>query len=187
MKINQVFESLPLSVIIDNKILCVHGGIGTSISKVAEIANIKRPVKIVQDVTTLEQQMIIDIIWSEYSDETNEVCVNDERDFTKNRFILKYGKDRLARFLQENNLMLLITSHQLIQEGMKSFANDKLLVVYSATNFMDKYNNLAGIITINKNSTHIVPKLIDVNKSDKKNYRPSKNVSPIRKWISLIY
>jgi len=181
MKINHIFENLPLGILIDNKILCVHGGIGTSIGKLSDIANIKRPIKIVQDVRTLEQQMIIDLIWSEYSDEMNEVCVNEERDVSKNGFILKYGKDRVNKFLQENSLMLLITSHQYIQEGMKPLANDKLLVVYSATNYMDKCNNLAGIITINKNSTHIVPKLIDVNKSDKKNYRPSKNISPIRK------
>ncbi len=181
-KINYIFENLPLGVLIDNKILCVHGGIGTSISKLSDIANLKRPFKVVQDVRTIEQQMVIDLLWSEYSDEINNVGVNEERDMTKQGFILKYGKDRLNKFLQENSLMLLITSHQYIQEGIKSFANDKLLTVYSATNYMDKCNNLAGIITINKNSTHIVPKLIDINRNDKKqNYRPSRNISPVRK------
>jgi len=181
MNLNAVFELFPLGLVIDNKILCVHGGIGSSISKLSDINSIKRPVRIVQDVNTPEQQMVLDLLWSEYSDDVSEVMVNEERDFSKKGFMLKYGKDRLNKFIQENNLMLIITSHQFIQEGMKSFANDKLLVVYSNTNYMDKHNNIGGIITINKNSTHIIPKLIDVYKTEKKNYRPSKNLSPVRK------
>jgi len=180
-KLNNLFELFPLGTIIDNKILCVHGGIGTSISKLSDINNIKRPFKIAQEVQTLEQQMVMDLLWSEYSDEINEVSINDERDIKKTGSILKYGKDRLTRFIEENNLMMVITSHQFIQEGVKDCCDQKLLQVYSVTNYMDKYNNMGGMISINKNSTQIVPKLIDVNKTDKKNWKPSKNISPVRK------
>jgi len=180
-KLNNLFELFPFGTLIDNKILCVHGGIGTSISKLSDINNIKRPVQIAQEVQTLEQQMVMDLLWSEYSDEINEVSINSERDIKKTGSILKYGKDRLTRFIEENNLMMVITSHQFIQEGVKAFCDQKLLQVYSVTNYMDKYNNMGGMISINKNSTQIVPKLIDVNKTDKKNYKPSKNISPVRK------
>jgi protein phosphatase len=175
-----MFELLPLAVLVDGKILCVHGGIGSSVSKLLDITSIKRPVQIIQDVRTTEQQIILDLLWSEYSDDINDFTINEERDITKSGFILKYGKDRVNKFLQDNKLSLLITSHQVIGEGIKSFNNDKVLMVYSATNYMDKYNNIAGMVNITKNSTHIIPKLIDVFKSDKKNYKPSKNISPIR-------
>lgn len=165
---------------IDDKILCVHGGIGSSVNKLSDISLVKRPVQVVQEVRTLEQQILIDLLWSEYSDEVNELSVNEERDMVKSGFILKFGKDRVNKFLQDNKLSLLVTSHQWIGEGIKSFCNDKLLIVYSATNYMDKYNNIGGMVNITKNSTHIYPKLIDVFKTDKKNYKPSKNISPVR-------
>lgn len=174
---------LPLAVLIDNKILCVHGGIGSSVTKLLDISSIKRPAQVVQDVRTHEQQILIDLLWSEYSDDVSELAINEERDITRSGFILKYGKDRLNKFLQDNKLSLLITSHQWISEGIKSFNNDKLLMVYSATNYMDKYNNIAGMVNITKNSSHIIPKLIDVFKNDKKNYKPTRNPSPIR-WKS---
>lgn len=125
------------------------------------------------------------MLWSEYSEDIDEVEINEDRDIKKTGSILKYGKERLNRFIQDNNLMMVISSHQFINEGVKSFSNNKLLVVYSVTNFMDKYNNMGGMISINKNSTQITPKLIDVNKTDKKNYKVSninKVQSPVRNF-----
>jgi protein phosphatase len=159
----------------------VHGGIGSSVTNISDIVSIKRPFRVVQDIQTSEQQIVLDLLWSEYSDEINEVAVNEDRDITKSGFILKYGKDRLNKFLNENSLSLLITSHQCIPEGVKSFNNDKLLTVFSASNYMDKHNNFAGMINITKNCSHIIPKLIDIFKSDKRNYKISRNISPVRK------
>ncbi len=181
MKLNALFELLPLAVLIDNKILCVHGGIGNSVTKLSDIASVRRPIQVVHDVHTTEQQILMDLLWSEYSEEINEVAINEERDITKSGFILKYGKDKLNKFLAENKLSLLITSHQWISEGVRSFNNDKLLTVFSATNYADKYNNIAGMLNVTKVPIQIIPKLIDVYKTDKKNYSSAKNLSPVRK------
>jgi protein phosphatase len=181
LKLNSLFDLLPFAALIDNKILCIHGGIGSSVNKLSEISSIRRPVQIVQDVSTPEQQLILDLVWSEYSDSVNDLAINDERDINKSGFIVKYGKDRLNRFMMENNVALLVTSHMWIAEGVKKLANDKIVVVYSATNYCDKAMNLGGLLNINKYSTTIVPKLIDIWKGDKKSYRNCKNLSPIRK------
>lgn len=181
MKLNALFELLPFAVLIDNKILCLHGGIGNSVTKLSDISSIRRPVQVIHDVQTNEQQILMDLLWSEYCDEISEVAVNEERDLTKSGFILKYGRDKLNKFLSENKLMLLITSHQWISEGVKSFNNDKILNVFSSTNYADKYNNIAGMLNVTKNPIQIIPKLIDVYKTDKKNYSSVKNLSPVRK------
>ena len=92
--------------------------------------------------------------------------VNFERDKKKYGFIVKYGKDRLNKFLYENNLKLLITSHQYVHEGFMTFNDDKLLTLFSATNYMDQYGNIGGLITIGKKTANkpmnIIPKLINV-------------------------
>lgn len=184
MKLNSLFELLPFGVLIDNQILCVHGGIGSTINKLSDIENIKRPVQIVQDVRKPEQQIILDLLWSEYTEDTADISINEERDLTKAGFILKFGKDRLNKFLNDNKLSLLVTSHQWVSEGVKSFNNDKLLIVYSCTDYMDKFSNLGGMIHIAKKPANkpsqIIPKLIDVCKTDMKNYKQIKNISPLR-------
>ena len=44
--LNNVFDLLPLAAVIDDKILCVHGGIGTSLSRIENIESIQRPISI---------------------------------------------------------------------------------------------------------------------------------------------
>lgn len=44
--INDFFTHLPLAALIEKKIFCVHGGIGSSVFTVEQIANMKRPVDI---------------------------------------------------------------------------------------------------------------------------------------------
>jgi diadenosine tetraphosphatase ApaH/serine/threonine PP2A family protein phosphatase len=181
--INKIFDLLPLGILIDNNILCLHGGIGSSVNTLEDIENIKRPINVIQEVTNTEHQKILDILWSEYSQDIDYVDINTERDVSKNGFIVKYGKKRLNKFLLDNKINLLITSHMFIKEGFKTFNNDKLLIVYSATNYMDKYKNLGGMIIIAKKTKNkpmnILPKLINIFEGKKDNFRKDRNPSPI--------
>lgn len=180
-KINVVFDLLPLGCLVDNKILCVHGGIGSSVKTLYDIANIQRPISVVQDVKTNEHQIILDLLYSEFSEDVQLISSNEERDTMKCGFILKYGKDRISKFLADNNLSLLITSHCWIPEGVKAFNNEKIIIVYSSTNHMDKAGNIGGMINITKNCAHAIPKLIDIFKSDKKFYKKTiTSTSPLR-------
>ena len=68
-----MFEYMPLGACINdkgtqNKIFCVHGGIGSSFSKIEDIEKITRPLKIkLGEVTDTVQQMAMDILWSDPS------------------------------------------------------------------------------------------------------------------------
>lgn len=180
-KLNVIFDLLPLGCLIDSKILCVHGGIGSSVKTLYDIANIQRPISVVQDVKTNEQQIMLDLLYSEYSEDVQLISSNEERDTLKSGFILKYGKDRISKFLADNNLSLLITSHTWIPEGVKAYNNEKILITYSSTNHMDKAGNIGGMINITKNCAHAIPKLIDVFKTDRKFYKKTITTSsPIR-------
>ena len=181
--INKIFDILPFGILIDNNILCIHGGIGSSINTLEDIENIKRPISVIQEVTNTEHQKILDLLWSEFSQDIVNVDINSERDILKNGFIVKYGKERLNKFLNDNKINLLITSHMFIKDGFKTFNNDKLLTVYSATNYMDKYRNIGGMIIIAKKTKNkpmnILPKLINIYEGKKENFRKDRNPSPI--------
>ena len=182
--INKAFDYLPFGVLVDNNILLIHGGIGSSIHTLDDIENIKRPLTVEHNVTSTSQLNIIDLLWSEYSDNIDNIEVNNERDKNKNGFIVKYGKERLNKFLADNKINLLITAHQFVKEGFTTFNNDRLLTVFSATNYMDKYNNIGGMINIAKKRANkrmnIIPKLININNEKKNMYRNNRSPSPIK-------
>ena len=182
--INKVFDCLPFGVVVDGTTLLVHGGVGSSIQSLEDINNIQRPASVFQEANTLEQLHIIDLLYSEYDERESYYSINDERDKMKKGFIVKYGKKRLDEFLNNNNINLLITAHQFVKEGFCTFNNDKLLVLFSATNYMDKYNNVGGMITIAKKTANkrlnIIPKLINLNNDKKELYRKNESSSPVK-------
>jgi protein phosphatase len=57
-RFNQLFNYLPLAALIENKIICMHGGIGRSISTVEQIEKIERP--ITMDAGSL---VLMDLLW----------------------------------------------------------------------------------------------------------------------------
>ena len=110
--------------------------------------------------------------------------MNLERDKYKKGFIVKYGKERLDKFMVDNKINLLIVSHQFAPGGFCTFNDDKLLVVFSATNYMNKSGNLGGIIIIPKKNVNkrmnIIPKLITVNQRKEDTYRKNNSPSPFK-------
>ena len=182
--INKVFDLLPFGVLVDNNILCVHGGIGSRVSSLDDIENIKRPFRIVHEVTNKEEQIVLDLLYSEYSNETKNIEPNKERDIEGKGFIVKYGEERLNKFLIDNKIVLLITSHKFCKEGILSMNNDRLLSIFSSSNYMDKYNNYGGMIIIGKKTANkpinIIPRLIDCMENKKETYRQDVMGSPVR-------
>ena len=188
-KINQVFNYLPFGVLVDNNILCIHGGIGSSINLLDDISNISRPTQVFQKPENIQQLNVLDLLYSEYDDEeepdeTNLYRVNTLRDKKNKGFIVKYGKKRLEEFIERNNINLIIASHKFVKEGFCTYCDDKLLNIFSCTNYMDKGNNIGAMIIIGKKAknknANIMPKLIGINesKSQKEHYRKDRSPSP---------
>ena len=44
--VNRVFNHLPLAAILEDKILCVHGGIGATLRTIDELEYIQRPIEV---------------------------------------------------------------------------------------------------------------------------------------------
>ena len=182
-KINEIFNYLPFGILVDNSILCIHSGIGSTINTLNDINNIKRPINIIHDVINRQQQIVLDLLWSEYSDKVNDVEVNYKRDKLKKGFIVKFGKNRLNKFMNDNKISLIINSHKFINEGFKTFNDEKLLTIFSGSNYMDKYNNMGVMIIIGKKNfnkpMNIIPRLINGNEKKNESYRKNRSPSPI--------
>ena len=179
-RINNLFEYLPLACIIDNTILCIHGGIGSSLKKIEQIETIERPLEVVHEVNTALEKLVVDILWSDPTDHDGEFGVqpNHVRDPHGTGNIVKFGPDVVKEFLQRNKLSKIVRAHECVMDGFERFAGGDLFTVFSATDYCGKHKNAGAILIITK-SYGISPKLIYPNMQqlnwideDESGYRP---------------
>lgn len=180
--INEFFEYLPLAAIINGQILCIHGGIGSCLKKISQIEELKRPLKIVHDALSLSELIVMDILWSDPTDNDSEMGIQPNllRDSRNNGYIVKYGPDVVRTFLKENNLSMIIRAHECVLDGFERFDSGNLITVFSATDYCKRHKN-AGAMLVIKNNFEIVPHLIYPDNSDKQKWfdELSSNKRPI--------
>mmetsp|Transcript_101111 Transcript_101111/g.324811 ORF Transcript_101111/g.324811 Transcript_101111/m.324811 type:complete len:842 (-) Transcript_101111:156-2681(-) len=161
-KFNRAFEYLPLGAVVEDRILCLHGGIGGSIDNIKQIDEMERPVHVAQIPQTPHEQRITDILWSDPSDNDSVlgVTTNLTRDPDGTGRIVKFGPDRLKDFLAANKpLSMVIRAHECVMDGFERFADGKLITVFSATDYCGHHKNAGALLFIRRDLT-VVPKLI---------------------------
>ncbi|KAH0933577.1 hypothetical protein HID58_010694, partial [Brassica napus] len=150
-RFNQLFNHLPLAALIENKIICMHGGIGRSISTVEQIEKIERP--ITMDAGSL---VLMDLLWS---DPTENDSIEGLRPNARGPGLVTFGPDRVTEFCKKNKLQLIIRAHECVMDGFERFAQGQLITLFSATNYCGTANNAGAILVVGRGLV-IVPKLI---------------------------
>ncbi|KAG5410640.1 hypothetical protein IGI04_006959 [Brassica rapa subsp. trilocularis] len=150
-RFNQLFNYLPLAALIENKIICMHGGIGRSISSVEQIEKIERP--ITMDAGSL---ILMDLLWS---DPTENDSIEGLRPNARGPGLVTFGPDRVTEFCKKNKLQLIIRAHECVMDGFERFAQGQLITLFSATNYCGTANNAGAILVVGRGLV-IVPKLI---------------------------
>eukprot|EP00742_Colponemidia_sp_Colp-10_P004306 GILJ01004593.1.p1 GENE.GILJ01004593.1~~GILJ01004593.1.p1 ORF type:complete len:767 (-),score=86.58 GILJ01004593.1:414-2714(-) len=160
-RFNQLFEWLPIAAVIEDRVLCLHGGIGCTLKTVAEMEALKRPLIVQQDVQTAEHQIIIDILWSDPTDNDGIMGITENplRDPSRTGSIVKFGPDRVTQFLEANNLRLIVRAHECVMDGFERFASGHLITLFSATDYCGRHKNAGALLLVRRDLT-VVPKLI---------------------------
>ncbi|KAJ6236160.1 serine/threonine-protein phosphatase pp2a-related [Anaeramoeba flamelloides] len=130
-----LFDYLPLTVLISGGIFCVHGGISPSTSTMKDIKEISR----VQEVPN--DGLFCDLLWSDPAE------VSDFTPSPRGAGYL-FGQKTLDEFLRTNNLSLVCRAHQLCIQGYKYLFNKKILTLWSAPNYTYRAENQAAILEI---------------------------------------
>lgn len=156
--VNDTFSWLPIAVIIEEKVLCIHAGIGPNLTKIESILKIPRPIDPHTDRTTPEAGILFDALWSD------PVSSNIETGYKRNPLrlidgIVSYGTDKINQFLVNNRLDLIIRGHEIAFDGFSSFNDGKVITITSCTDYCGKHNNCACMLVIPK-TFDIIPKLI---------------------------
>lgn len=147
---NDVFEFLPIAALVENAILCIHGGIGDSITQLDDLRGIPKPIQVVGEITsttTATDRMILDALWSDPTDNDSVLGVHQS---PRGKNTCRFGPDRVQEFNRRNGLKLIIRAHECVQHGYEYFAQGELLTVFSATNYCNQYNNDGAMVVLVK-------------------------------------
>lgn len=63
---------------------------------------------------------------------------------------LTFGPDVVSRFLQKQDMDLIVRSKQVVMDGFEFFAERKLVTLFTAPNFKGKYDNAGAIMSIDE-------------------------------------
>ncbi|CAF0986127.1 unnamed protein product [Adineta steineri] len=141
-----LFDCLPICVLIDDRFLCMHGGISPHIKNITDIAKLNR----FQEIPS--EGSLCDIMWSDPSrpftgQQTHAWTFNNTRNCS---FFFNYNT--CERFLIDNSLLSIIRAHEVVPNGVLFLENGSisqfpvLISVFSAPNYCDVYNNTAALI-----------------------------------------
>ncbi|KAE8779821.1 Serine/threonine-protein phosphatase PP1 [Hordeum vulgare] len=130
------FNCLPVAALIDDKILCMHGGLSPDLDSLDRITEIQRPV----DVP--DQGLLCDLLWSDPDRESPGWGENDRGvSFT-------FGADKVAEFLNKHDLDLICRAHQVVEDGYEFFADRQLVTIFSAPNYCGEFNNAGALMNV---------------------------------------
>lgn len=132
----RAFTYIPLCAIIGNSTFCVHGGIGPQWTEINQIAQIKRP------FDSFEDDIISAALWSDPDD-----SINHFEPSTRGEGYL-FGEQQISHFLSKNNLSVLIRGHECVENGIRMSLGNKVITVFSASNYCGFTNNLAGVLIV---------------------------------------
>ena len=134
----ELFNYLPISAIVNNKIFCLHGGLSPDIETIDEIRKIDRR----RDIPS--SGAMCDLLWSDPEERVGWGLSPRGAGYI-------FGSDISKKFTQRNNLMMVNRAHQLVMKGY-NWSHEKLVcTLFSAPNYCYRCGNQAGIMEVDEN------------------------------------
>ncbi|KAI1143121.1 serine/threonine-protein phosphatase PP2A catalytic subunit [Hypoxylon sp. FL0543] len=131
-----MFDFLTLSVVINDQIFCVHGGLSPSIHSIDQIKIIDRFREIPHEGP------MADLVWSDPDPERDEFSLSPRgAGYT-------FGARVVKKFLAVNGMNHILRAHQLCQEGFQVLYDDHLSTVWSAPNYCYRCGNMASVLEV---------------------------------------
>jgi protein phosphatase/serine/threonine-protein phosphatase BSU1 len=145
----KIFSRLSIAAVIDDSILCVHGGIGRiqDMGTVHTVATRCKRGAFIADIEEdpLLKAALMDILWSDPTD-TEEEC--GIRPSPRGDSVVSFGSDVSERFLENSGLQMILRAHQCTSDGVDFSANGRVVTVFSATGYMNTHDNHGAVLEI---------------------------------------
>lgn len=137
----ECFNCLPVSAMVEDKILCMHGGLSPNLTKLEQIKEIQRPT----DVP--DSGLLCDLLWSDPDKDVSGWGENGRG------VSFVFGNDVTKTFLKKHDLDLICRAHQVVEDGYEFCSNRQLVTVFSAPNYCGQFDNSAAMMTVDDRLT----------------------------------
>ena len=132
------FNVLPVTAMVDDKILCMHGGLSPELSNIEQLRRIIRPT----DVP--DTGLLCDLLWSDPDKDVRGWGENERGvSFT-------FGPEIVSAFLKKHDLDLVCRAHQVVEDGYEFFAKRQLVTLFSAPNYCGEFDNNGAMMSIDE-------------------------------------
>ena len=148
------FNWLPISAIVDDKILCMHGGLSP------ELVSLDRIRKIVRPTEVPDKGILCDLLWSD-PDKNVDGWGSNERGVS-----VTFNEGIVYKIVEDLDIDLVCRAHQVVERGFEFFADKKLVTVFSAPNYCNQFDNAGAMMLVDENLVCgfkiLVPKIKNV-------------------------
>lgn len=132
------FNCLPVAAIVDDKILCMHGGLSPELKSFEQIRRFLRPT----DVP--DTGLLCDLLWSDPEQRITGWGENDRG------VSYTFGPDVVTKFLARHDLDLICRAHQVVEDGYEFFAKRQLVTIFSAPNYCGEFDNAGAMMSVDE-------------------------------------
>jgi len=139
----EMFNTMPISAIVENKILCLHGGLSPDIATLDEIRKLDRK----RDVPS--SGPMCDLLWSDPEERTGWGVSPRGAGYL-------FGEDISVKFTEKNNLMMISRAHQVVMNGYQWNHENLVCTIFSAPNYCYRVGNQAGIMEVDDNMGYTI-------------------------------
>lgn len=136
----QAFQNLPVCALIDDKILCMHGGISQKITSIEQLRRTKKPDNIP------DEGLLCDLMWAD-----PEKTQRDVYEFNYSRGVgVTFNEKAVEDLCNKLDIDLISRSHQVVGDGYEFFANRKLVTIFSAPGYMGDFDNEGAMMDVDE-------------------------------------
>ena len=133
------FNWLPISAIVDDKILCMHGGLSPDLTSLDKIRKIVRPTEVP------DKGLLCDLLWSD-PDRNVQGWGGNERGVS-----VTFNEKTVEDIVDKLDIDLVCRAHQVVENGYEFFADKKLVTVFSAPNYCNQFDNAGAMMLVDEN------------------------------------
>ncbi|ESS61651.1 putative serine/threonine protein phosphatase catalytic subunit [Trypanosoma cruzi] len=134
------FNCMPVAGLVEDRILCMHGGLSPELKQLDQIRCILRPT----DVP--DSGLICDLLWADPG-ECSGWGENDRG------VSWTFGEDIVQATLKQFDLDLICRAHQVVDAGYEFFSARRLVTVFSAPNYCGEFDNAGAFMIVDENLT----------------------------------